>query len=41
MNDKRPHNDIDATNDFSEALFFLHKRASTDLIGWGLNHGKK
>jgi hypothetical protein len=41
MNDKWPYNDIDSTHDYSETLFFLHRKASTDLMGWGPNHGKK
>jgi hypothetical protein len=39
--DEWPENNVDPRNDYSEALFFLHRRASTDLSGWGLNHGKK
>jgi hypothetical protein len=40
MNYEWPHHDIDSTNDYSETPFFLHRIASTDLMGWGLNHGK-
>jgi len=32
---------MDGMNDDSDGLFLLRKRASTDLIGWGPNHGKK
>jgi hypothetical protein len=39
--DEWTHDYIDSMNYYSDEHFFLHKRTSTYLIGWGPNHDKK